>query len=32
MSADLLAVLGGVLLFLGWFAERITAHGCDRDD
>lgn len=32
MTGELLGLLGGVLLFLGWFAERITARGADRDD
>lgn len=32
MSAELLGLLAGVLLFVAWVSERIAAHGCDRDD
>lgn len=32
MTADLLAILGGALLFLGWLSDRIAVHGCGRDD
>lgn len=31
-TAHLLAILGGVVLFVAWVSERIAAHGCDRDD
>lgn len=32
MTAELLGLLAGALLFVAWVSERIAAHGCDRDD
>lgn len=30
-GVELLALLGGVLIFLGWLSERIQRYGLDRE-
>lgn len=32
MAVDLLAILGGLFLFIGWASERIQRRGVGRDE